>query len=60
MEQASVDQQNSVVSQHDIRVLNQALDNVKHIPSQHRQYKRFISLSSKVALLSESVRNKAP
>ncbi len=32
-----------------IPFLNEILDNVKHIPTQHRQYKRFITLSKKVA-----------
>lgn len=31
--------------------LKDTLDHVKHIPSQHRQYKRFVTLSKKVALL---------
>ncbi|WP_250654705.1 tetratricopeptide repeat-containing response regulator [Alkalimarinus coralli] len=39
----------------EIAFLNQTLDNVKHIPSQHRQYKRFVSLSKKVAALSDRV-----
>ena len=31
--------------------LESTLDHVKHIPSQHRQYKRFVTLSKKVSLL---------
>jgi len=34
-----------------IPFLKDTLDHVKHIPSQHRQYKRFITLSKKVSLL---------
>ncbi|UZE97409.1 response regulator [Alkalimarinus alittae] len=36
----------------EIEVLQQALENVKHIPAQHRQYKRFITLSKKVSELA--------
>ena len=34
-----------------IPFLKSTLDHVKHIPSQHRQYKRFVTLSKKVSLL---------
>ena len=34
-----------------IPFLESTLDHVKHIPSQHRQYKRFVTLSKKVSLL---------
>lgn len=38
----------------ELEQLKQALDNVKHIPSQHRQYKRFVTLSKKVSELSNA------
>jgi len=41
-------------AQVNIPFLEETLDHVKHIPTQHRQYKRFITLSKKVADLKSS------
>jgi len=41
-------------AQANIAFLEETLDHVKHIPTQHRQYKRFITLSKKVADLKSS------
>lgn len=44
--------ENKTPNKIDIERLQQYLDNVKHIPSQHRQYKRLISLTKKVTGLA--------
>lgn len=48
--------ENTTPDKVEIEHLKQYLDNVKHIPSQHRQYKRLISLTKKVTALTEPVK----
>ncbi len=46
--------ENTTPDKGDIKQLEQYLDNVRHIPSQHRQHKRLVSLTKKVTALSQS------
>lgn len=48
--------ENTTPEREEVEGLNQYLNNVKHIPSQHRQYKRLTSLAKKVDSLANSLK----